>query len=335
MFNANKTPKTEQIDNTPFTLYRPHTKNDAERDWSQGYYQAVSIDPSRKNYGFRIERRYHTGKIETLIYRRFTLEYVLDQSNIPSDNNNAGQQKKKTNAKKKPDMLYVFDVLTGILDYHSKYYQDCHFIVIERQLPFNYRSFRIFQHTLSYFLIKLKDAPLLPQIMELDSKLKSHQLAPGEDFTKNALKKWSVKKCEELLKLRNDTLGLELFNQQRKQDDLADTVCQLEALFKYLGLPLTIDFRSIGSLNSSTEPTFNNSLSCTTNPLLSVALSEVERLSLELLGIDLNMIPKTLELTKQKNTPQLLGITLDDIEPPIKLNLQLQQIDLNEIDFSR
>lgn len=254
-----KTPKSEQISNTPFTIYRPHTRNDCQ--WLSNsniigipngveggelempsFCQIVSIDPSKKNYGFRIERRYFGGAIETLVFRRFSLVYTEQTINTHSTSSSAssltessmkGKGEKSGKKGSDPDMLYVFDVLTGILDHYQDYYHQTHYIIIERQLPLNYRSFRIFQHTLSYFLIKLKDSPLLPIIIEISPKLKSAQLAPGEEFTKNGLKKWSVRKCIELLEHRHDTLGLQLLRQEKKQDDLADTVCQAEAYFNY------------------------------------------------------------------------------------------------------
>ena len=33
------------------------------RKWDQDYIQLISIDPGQVNFAFRIERRYHSGKI--------------------------------------------------------------------------------------------------------------------------------------------------------------------------------------------------------------------------------------------------------------------------------
>ena len=42
-------------------------------------------------------------------------------------------------------------------------------------------------------------------------------------------KKWSIKKFEEILTLRNDLDNLSTFKKLKKKDDVADTVTQLQA----------------------------------------------------------------------------------------------------------
>src|SRR5437016_1840588 len=83
MFGKPKTAKSQQPDKSKFTVYIPYTSEEDEfyenidfavKKWleesGKNYIQVVSIDPAIKNYGFRIERRYMTGKIVPLAYCR-------------------------------------------------------------------------------------------------------------------------------------------------------------------------------------------------------------------------------------------------------------------------
>ena len=106
-------------------------------------------------------------------------------------------------------------------------------------MPFNYKATRIAQHTLTFFMIQLKNLPQLPMIFEIDSKLKGKELDAPKTLNKNGLKEWAVQIATQLLKQRNDNKGLDILYSNRKKDDLADTLCQIEAFFSYFGWPLT------------------------------------------------------------------------------------------------
>jgi hypothetical protein len=43
------------------------------------------------------------------------------------------------------------------------------------------------------------------------------------------VKKWSISKAIEILSNYNDINGLNILNKEKKKDDLADTVCQIES----------------------------------------------------------------------------------------------------------
>lgn len=212
-----KISKSQSPDKTPYTLYYPHNTSISERVWTDNYYQFVSIDPAIKNFAFRIERRYHSGQIKTVAFDKFKINCIKeDNGNIICD---------------------TYNLLTSFLDKFEQFYKGCHFIIIERQLPQNYKATRIAQHTISYFLIKLTNSYLLPSIIEIDPKLKGKVLGAPKNITDKQLKSWAVEKATIMLNERNDDFALDVFRKfKNKQDDLADTICQIEAFCIYSSL---------------------------------------------------------------------------------------------------
>ena len=203
-----KVPKSQEIDKNNYTLYEFHSTK--ERNWTENYYQIVSIDPAIVNLAIRIEKRY-TNRIETIF---------MDKINVTSEN---------PYDKISRTFFEIIDLL-----------KKSHIIIIERQLHINYRAVRISQHIISFFMEHLRDTPLLPFIIEIDPKMKTKLLNAPRGLNAKEVKNWSVEKAMELLKMRNDTLGLSLINKLKgKKDDLADTIIQIEAMCILLELPLT------------------------------------------------------------------------------------------------
>lgn len=206
--------KTESPDKTPYTVYYPHTRPSTERCWIQDWFQVVSIDPARKNYALRIERRSKTDplKVQPLVFDKVSIESIMIEDGTTICN--------------------TYQTLTTFLNKYSNFYKDSHFIIIERQLPQNYRATRIAQHTISYFSILLADTALLPSIIEVDPKLKGRMLSAPKNITDKQLKSWAVSTAHQLLSLRNDEFSLGVLRHfHKKQDDLSDTICQIEALW--------------------------------------------------------------------------------------------------------
>ena len=215
-----KTSKGESIDKTPYTIYYPHTIPITERKWTQPYYQVISIDPARKNYAFRIERRYHNGWIAPVVFDKTAIDGTKQEGDTT--------------------VSETYELLTAFLDKYQQFYNDCHFVIIERQLPQNYKATRIAQHSISYFSIRLHNLPLLPAVIEVDPKLKGKILGAPKNITDKQLKTWAIEKARELLTIRKDTFSLGVLDHFRnKQDDLSDTVCQAEAVFICWGFPNT------------------------------------------------------------------------------------------------
>lgn len=217
-----KIPKSQQPNSDPYIVYYPHTISHVERKWDQDYYQFVSIDPGKiKNFAFRIEKRYHNGKIIPLVFDKIDFESKISEG-ITTINNN-------------------YQILTEFLDKYKQFYIDTHFFVIEKQIPKNYQAVRVSQHVISYLSIILHNYPLLPAIVEIDAKLKGMQLGAPKGIGEKQLKTWAIVKGRQLSILRGDDFSLGVLDFfKNKQDDLCDTICQIEAIASVWGFTTTI-----------------------------------------------------------------------------------------------
>ena len=211
--------KTQSPDKTPYTIYYPHSIPHTERPSNPDYVQIVSIDPGTKNFAFRIERRYLNGTIIPIVFDKICIRATKIVENVTVSD--------------------TYKVLTDFLDRFIEFYDDCQYIIIERQLPQNYKAGRVAQHTISYFSLKLYNKPLLPAIVEICPKLKGKMLGAPKNISDGQLKTWATEKAKELLEARNDTFSLDVLKFYKgKQDDLSDTVCQIEALFLYWNISI-------------------------------------------------------------------------------------------------
>lgn len=192
-----------------------HTRSKRSRKWDQDYIQIVAVDPGKVNLAFRIERRYHNGLIQGLVFWKAAF------------GNN------------------VYQKIFHELEEYADEYLNTHVFLIEKQPPRNMTINRIMQHVITYFSCKTKDYPLLPDVFEVSPHLKGSQLrAPADEN----LKKWASRKARVLLEKRKDNFSLEVMDYwldkqhpkgQRKDDDLADTIVMIEAYCKFKGYSLT------------------------------------------------------------------------------------------------
>lgn len=226
-FGAPKVPKKQQIETNNYTIHRISALDEGQRvyRWTQDYYQIASIDPGIENLAIRIERRYKDNRIVPLYYDRIKLSEPQDTDPLSRTYFNC----------------------TQYLNTLKDKFLECHLIVMERQLPINYRCVRISQHIVSYLSLVLADSQLMPLMIEIDNKSKGRALNIPRGLNKLQYKDWLIEKATELLEMRRDREGLEkLLNERsnskkkKKQDDLADTVCQAEALCVLFHLPLTV-----------------------------------------------------------------------------------------------
>lgn len=189
--------------------YNIHTSNSDVPD--RDYTQIISIDPAKKNFTIRIEKRYSTCVV-THYFKRLDLSV---DGYIESS----------------------FDVLTNILNEIRDDILDSDLIFIEKQLPNNYLAVRIAQHALSYFLIVLKNNERRTRVFEVNSKTKNLVINPPKGTKAKEIKKLSVVKAKEILDKRQDEVALDiLVKNKRKQDDLCDTICQIEAMLCELNI---------------------------------------------------------------------------------------------------
>ncbi len=223
--SKNKIPKSQLPTPSKYIEYYYHQKPKTERKWPN-YINVLSIDPGRVNLAIRIERWNINGNISPILFTKLDLE---EDDNISP---------------------YISSL--NFLNENKKLLLDIHIMVIEQQLPFNYKCVRISQHLISYFMTLTTNIDLLPSIYEISSKLKGEYLGAPKSINDKDLKKWAVVKATEILQARGDKYSLEILDKVgKKKDDLADTVVQVEALFGYIGIGV------ITASNKSATPILN------------------------------------------------------------------------------
>lgn len=267
MYGSLKIPKCEKPDASPYTVIYPHSLPVENRKDNRKYKQYISIDPARKNLALRIERRYDDDNIVPIVFNKVAVE----SSRIEGD----------------ATINDTYKILTAFLDQYLDFYDDCHYVVVERQLPQNYKCTRIAQHIISYYSIKLFNKPLLPAIIELDPKAKGKYLGAPKGITDKQLKTWAIEVGRNLLTKRKDNFSLSVMDSFKgKQDDLADTICQIEALCVCWGLKLTeekiIDIPKTLTLNcndNANDASKTLLLNCNDKvPKIAVAESKIEEI---------------------------------------------------------
>lgn len=293
---GNRINKSERPDKTSYTLYYPHTILSERQKWDQPYIQLVSIDPARKNYALRIERRYFNGWIKTIVFIKVSIDSIKEENDITVNN--------------------TYQELTYFLDRYKEFYNNCHYIIIERQLPANYKATRIAQHTIAYFSIHLHNSVLLPYIVEINPKLKGKMLGAPKGLSDSQLKSWAVEKGHELFNIRKDNYSLEILKHfKNKQDDLCDTACQAEAFMILLGYLATVP-----------PPIDNNSTSSINDHHLTLNIQS--DFPIRNPNLTLNTITNNAKLNNQMSHLTLNNInpTLNNITDDIKVNNQSQNL---------
>jgi hypothetical protein len=301
MFHAPKIPKTQKPDKTPFTLHNPHTLDLRCRAWPK-VIRFLSIDPGTDNYAIRVEERC----IDKDTFTNTSVKTLLSTNN---------HLKRKYQSPYEDDQNYLplYRILTDILDENLELFLTCHIVVVERQMPFNYKASRVMQHTLTYFFVKMKDNYNLPLILEVDPKLKGKELMAPKTLNSRGLKEWAIEKARHLFMLRGDKLGLELLETEKKQDDVADTACQIEALCSYLGYPLTSETgtQTADSSEPSNSSNSSNSFEPSTSDHSTIMCKKYEPLPFTMKELDSASNPKGLVVT-QLNIVSINGNVVGD-----------------------
>jgi hypothetical protein len=188
-----------ETQNKMYEIHQIHANTD--REWRGRFYKIVSIDPAIKNLAIRVEHRFPNGSTKAVLYERNNFES---------------------------------GTLIEILNYlESKWHLmiDPHFVIIEKQLAFNYKALRVSQHLLTFFYMKCQNNPVKTIIVEIDPKLKS-KFFTSVKMNPKEVKKWAVGKAEEILVANNDLESLARMKSSKKKDDMADVVVQIEAFWK-------------------------------------------------------------------------------------------------------
>lgn len=182
------------------------------------FYRVVSIDPAVVNFGYRMCDRYGTEEqyhshVNTLSLKRekFSKDVADGRSSLLSD---------ITEFLRKETSVGGIDI-----------------VLIEKQLPSNPITPMIESCVVSFFLAVHREA----RVFLVNSKLKAKLLGGPIGCGKVVLKKWSVDCAIVLIDNGNDTECKRLWNLIKgKKDDVADTITQEEAAFRYFGLPMVV-----------------------------------------------------------------------------------------------
>lgn len=222
-----KVPVSQKPLTAPYICHNPHTVSLSERKWPDRI-RVISVDPGLTYFAINVSERNikKPDVIKTLLYDMVGLK--KDEQELTKDNE-----------------CRWFTFIQGFLDQYVELFKTCHIVVIEKQLPVNYRCVRMSQHILTYFMILLKNrTPSLPMFFEVAPTLKGRELGAPPNLNEKGIKLWAIEKAHELLTIREDEYGLSVLERKvngrkEKKDDLSDVIVQVEALFSYFGWPLT------------------------------------------------------------------------------------------------
>ncbi len=208
----------------PYVVFNPHDTNEfplpnpphfAEFYGRPGetYIQIMAIDPGIKNCGIRIERRWSSGLVETVMLYRVNFLQMKDQESF--------------------DTVYYTNCIKILREYLNVM-ELCQYIIIESQLPINYDMVRMSTHIIAFLMISLENKGVKPMICEVDAYFKSRILNAPPKMAKPELKKWCREYAINLLEKRGDLATRDMLIKAGKQDDMGDVVCYCEGWWKAL-----------------------------------------------------------------------------------------------------
>lgn len=186
----------------PFKIFKQHMP-----PLTNGRLRSVSIDPGYVNLAIRVEEITPEG-IFPLVYEKFPL------------------------SKEIPCRLYE---MRRHLDKHLDIFMTVHYVFVEKQMNFNGQADRIGHDLISYFTGILRNSTIFPRVLEVDAKLKTTILSK-EKVPTDETKEWSKGVFREELIRRGDLVSLEIYDKEKKQDDLADVGTMAMAMYEVLGV---------------------------------------------------------------------------------------------------
>lgn len=106
------------------------------------------------------------------------------------------------------------------LDKHKSKLGSCSVVLIEQQMNTNVAALKLAQHVRSYMEILFPHV----KVVDISSRLKTKGAPKGMTYSQR--KKWCVEKATKILE---DQGSPGLISKFAKKDDIADTICQLQA----------------------------------------------------------------------------------------------------------
>lgn len=189
----------------------------------------VGFDPGMVNPSIRMESRNQwTGEIKPIFTIKFDL-YELFEVEVD-------EQYKTDNAP-----YTFFKLLNNI-----KNYLICaNIIIMEKQLPINYKAVCISKYFIAWCHSNLANNAAATILVEMAPVTKYLELGCPKEYNENAKKKWGIEKALELSQMRLDheTYNLIVKAPKSKRDDMADAILMIETFFKLCKMRLTEDWR--------------------------------------------------------------------------------------------
>ncbi len=217
---AMKNKINKQIGVEKMTIYNVNLK---PKNWTPGIFTVCSIDPGEVNLAIRVERREYLKEIDVISLKSVSV-FLFEFINIIGDTD-----------------ICSYCKLTSYFNSRFDILNQCNIFIVEKQLPINYSKVRINQHIISYILLRFADSEISPVIYDIHPCLKSEIFGFSKKMGEHEIKKKSIEVAEDILTKRGDTMSVYVIENNRnmrgkiKKDDLADTVFQMEAFFKYTG----------------------------------------------------------------------------------------------------
>lgn len=240
----------------------------------------VSMDPGTRNFALRVERRWRSGRCETLYFNVLDLDPEADARR--RDESIPAAKRRKTGKSDAQGVLRTHSILHAAFfsDPLRSWLQGAHVVLMEKQEFDNNLATRTSMHALGLVLalLSLQVEPTYAIVAETSTKLKNQVIAvprdlaervcPGacpagaesvvapcvKDLTRHFLKKCGTETAQRFLSAHGDGDGLRCITAvprsrrkkgvpseemvegvSAKKDDLADTVCHIEAWRAYVG----------------------------------------------------------------------------------------------------
>lgn len=226
-FYSRKITKREDEYTTPYTTEWIHTLSRVEAESvrvKREYTKFVSIDPGTRNFAIRIEARGKINDVERAVKPLYYAVWDIATDKGCNIDPNVPVETYR-------NLIAKFEEIKALI-------MDVDVIVIERQLPINFKSALMMHSAAMIFSLWLKDSVYYPIIYKVCPKLKGRMLGAPRKISKDELKAWAVVKATEILTHQGDTWSIEVINSTKKADDLSDTVVQLEGILMFWGHPL-------------------------------------------------------------------------------------------------
>lgn len=199
----------------------------------------ASFDIGQKNFAFAVESIFDESIIskQKIKYDKNGMINIESKAIVETIYKNGQIILLKNKDISNPDIMKMHQNMINELESYKDIFEKCQVVLIEQQMMFsscrNPVAIKLAQNCCSYFLIKYPSI----KVIDFPSYNKTKLLGQEKELindkykapTQAKRKKWSVLKALEILGLRNDSDTIDIINKAKKQDDICDVICQLQA----------------------------------------------------------------------------------------------------------